>query len=97
MQISLNSSELLVICKEIVKVHQNEEKHQSRFCYDGEVKVSINDIKFTAEYYFCEAIGEEETDELGIAEVKTDNEEVYVTFRAIDEQFAMGLARLQAP
>lgn len=55
MQISLNSSELLVICEEIVKVHQNEEKNSSRFCYDGEVKVKINDIMFTAEYYFCGA------------------------------------------
>ncbi|GJG35766.1 hypothetical protein [Prevotella lacticifex] len=96
MQISLNSSELLVICEEIVKVHQNEEKNSSRFCYDGEVKVKINDIMFTAEYYFCEAISEEETDELGIAEVKTDNEDVYVTFKDTDEEFAMGIARLQA-
>lgn len=41
-------------------------------------------------------ISEEETDELGIAEVKTDNEDVYVTFKDTDEEFAMGIARLQA-
>ena len=51
-------------------------------------------IKFTAEFYFSNLF-EDEPEELGISEVKTEHEDVWVKFEQSDEEMAMFLAKLQ--
>ena len=94
MEIKLSCSELVIIGNEVIKAHIKNQRKELRHIYDDSVEVTVMGIKFTAEFYFSNLL-DDEPEELGISEVKTDHEDVWVRFDQSDEEMAMFLAKLQ--
>lgn len=94
MEIKLNCGELVIIGKEVIKAHIKNQRKEWRYTYEDSVEVTIMGIKFTAEFYFSNLF-DDEPEELGISDVKTDHEDVWVKFEQSDEEMAMFLAKLQ--
>ena len=94
MEIKLSCSELVIIGKEVIKAHIKNRRKEWRYNYNDLVEVTIMGIKFTVEFYFSNLF-EDEPEELGISQVKTDHEDVWVRFEQSDEEMAMFLAKLQ--
>lgn len=94
MEIKLSCSELVIIGKEVIKAHIKNRSKEWRYNYNDSVEVTIMGIKFTVEFYFSNLF-EDEPEELGISQVKTDHEDVWVRFEQSDEEMAMFLAKFQ--